>query len=58
MDNEKLINELDRIAKVLNGICGRLMFASFSYPEVKEAHEMTIMLGGEIDHLINDLMEE
>ena len=58
MDNEKLINELDRITKVLNGIGGRLMVASFSYPEVKEAHEMTITLGFEIDNLINELMEE
>jgi hypothetical protein len=58
MNTQKLIDELDRISQVLNGIGGRLMVASFSYPEVKEAHEMTITLGFEIDNLINELMEE
>ena len=58
MNRENMIEELNRITHVLNGICGRLIVAYISYPEVKEAHEMIITLGFEIDNLINDLMEE
>ena len=52
-----IIDELDRISQALNGIGGRLMVASFRDPVVKEAHEMTLHLGFEIDNLINDLMQ-
>lgn len=58
MKNEKLIDELDRVSQVLNGIGGRLIVASFHDNAVKEAHEMTITLGFEIDNLINELMEQ
>jgi 3-hydroxy-3-methylglutaryl CoA synthase len=57
MKTDDLINELDRISQVLNGIGGRLIVASFGDGAVKEAHEMTITLGFEIDNLINELME-
>ena len=52
-----IINELDRISSVLNGIGGRLIVASLRDPVIKEAHEMTITLGYEIDNLINELLE-
>ena len=53
---EEIINELDRINTVLNGIGGRLIVASMRDSTVREAHEMLITLGFEIDNLINDLM--
>ena len=58
MNTQKLIDELDRISQVLNGIGGRLIVGSFRDAAIKEAHEMTITLGFEIDNLINELMEE
>lgn len=58
MKTQKLIDELDRISQVLNGIGGRLIVGSFRDAAIKEAHEMTITLGFEIDNLINELMEE
>ena len=58
MNKQKLIDELDRITQVLNGIGGRLIVGSFRDDTIKEAHEMTITLGFEIDNLINELMEE
>ena len=58
MNTQKLIDELDRVSQVLNGIGGRLIVGSFRDDAIKEAHEMTITLGFEIDNLINELMEE
>lgn len=59
MSNTKLINELDRVSKVLSGISGRVGSASFgNFDVLKEAHEMTVTLGFEVDNLINELMEE
>ena len=58
MSNTELINELDRVSKVLSGISGRVGSASFGNDVLKEAHEMTVTLGFEIDNLINELMEE
>lgn len=50
------IVKLDKISKVLNGIVGRLMVASFRDPVIKEAHQMTIDLGIEVDNFINELL--
>lgn len=58
MNTQKLIDELDRISQVLNGIGGRLIVGSFRDTVIKEAHEMTITLGFEIDNLINELMDK
>ena len=58
MNTQKLIDELDRVSQVLNGIGGRLIVGSFRDDVIKEAHEMTITLGFELDNLINELMEE
>ena len=58
MNTQKLIDELDRVSQVLNGIGGRLIVGSFRDDAIKEAHEMTITLGFELDNLINELMEE
>jgi hypothetical protein len=56
-DAKKIIKKLDKISQTLNGIGGRLIVASFRDPAVKEAHEMTLTLGVEVDDLINDLLE-
>ena len=58
MDKQQLIEELDRISQALNGIGGRLIVASFRDPVIREAHELTIQLGFEMDNLINGLLEE
>ena len=58
MTKKQLIKELDRISQCLSGITGRLIVASFRDPAVKEAHEVSISLGCEIDNLINELMED
>lgn len=58
MSKEKLTDELSRISEVLNGITGRLIVASTRDMAVKEAHEMCITLGFEIDNLINELESE
>lgn len=56
MDIEKLTDKLGKISDVLNGIGGRLIVASMRDPVIREAHEMALTLGAEIDDLINDLL--
>ncbi len=55
MRKEELIERLGRFSQTLNGIGGRLIVASFTEPVVREAHEMTLQLGCDIDDLINSL---
>lgn len=58
MKTQEIIDELGRISNVLNGIGGRLIVGSFRDAAIKEAHEMSLTLGVEVDNLINDLMEQ
>ena len=58
MTKKQLIKELDKISKCLNGIGGRLVAASLNGTAVRDAHEMTITLGFEVDNLVNELMED
>lgn len=53
-----MIKELDKISQKLNGVGGRLIVASMRDKTVKEAHQMVIELGCQVDDLINALMEE
>lgn len=52
-----IIEKLDKISRSLNEICGRLMVPAMTNPTVREAHQMTIDLGIEVDDLINELMD-
>lgn len=52
-----IIEKLDRISHKLNEISGRLIVASMTNPTVKEAHQMTVDLGNDVDDLINELMD-
>ncbi len=58
MDIEKVTDKLGEMSDTLNGIGGRLIVGSMRDPAIKEAHEMTLALGAEMDDLINDLLGE
>ena len=48
---------LEKLSKTLSGASGRLLVAAQSNHEVKEAMEMIVEAGVEIDALINMLLE-
>jgi hypothetical protein len=56
MNNEQITNKLDSINQKLNGVIGRLTILRGQSTEGREAHDLALEVGSDLDDLINELL--